>query len=161
MQSIEIQSKGKNCSVAKISEFFGIFWNFLDFFGFFWIFFEFFRNFRNFLIFYGIVRKFVRFARPPEDYSPMALRAPTKSLEQKFCKKWSFWTNRHASVTVCAATHQCAPIENPCSRWLWTPAIHLDTNFCPPPSYLPTWSSGRASACISGGPWFKSCSDFF
>ena len=36
MQSIEIQSKGKNCSVAKISEFFGIFWNFLECFGIFW-----------------------------------------------------------------------------------------------------------------------------
>ncbi len=56
MQSIEIQSNGKNCSVAKISEFFRIFSIFFEFF--------------------GIFQKLVRFARPPEDYSPIVLRAP-------------------------------------------------------------------------------------
>ena len=58
--------------------FFGIFWNlgiFSDFFGFFGIF----RNFQNFSEFFGIFRifrKLVRFARLPEDYSPIVLRAP-------------------------------------------------------------------------------------
>ena len=83
-----VQSKGKNCSVAKISEFFRFF---LDFFGFFWNFFEVFQNFSefsefwNFSEFFGIFRKLVRFARPPEDYSPIVLRAPN-IFQSIFCR---------------------------------------------------------------------------
>ena len=57
-----------------IFEFFGFF---RIFFGF-WNFSEFFEIFRfsNSSKFFRIFRKVVRFARPPEDYSPIVLRAP-------------------------------------------------------------------------------------
>ena len=91
--------------IFQIFGFFWIFLEFLEFFGFFLKFFDFgiFRNFSEFFGIFGIFRKLVRFARPPEDYSPIVLRAPNIFLVVHYLGRGELMNTFHRKL---------APLKN-------------------------------------------------